>query len=380
MLPDDYVLVIRLEIFNLYGSKKESNMLITDMDTLKSKTDQQTLKEKLKKYFRIREISLTPLEDGASFRRFFEVTLGDNQYFPGRTVILMLVPTDHLQTADDYMNISYYLRRHEISRPRLFEINRTEGWIFLEKARGIPLDEFFKDPANQDKKEPIYFALIHFLNDLQEKAKPEKHCPAFRRFFDYPKYMEEFHIYVRQQLFEQHFGHHLSKTEEKIFQDAAREISRVLDAKHPIFVHRDFQSSNIFYNPQDQENPFQIIDFQDARSGTPIYDLVSLLWDSYVDLSEALRERLVDYFYRHSLHVSSLYSRGDYAKQVDYTVIQRKLHDAGAFARAYHTQKKEKFLRYITHAVQMALQAGEKYPAFRQFNQFISDITGVTHG
>ncbi len=355
-------------------------MLKTNMDTLEYKTEQQTLEEKLKHYFRTREFSLTPLEDGASFRQFFELTLGENQYFPGETVILMLVPTDRLDTADDYMNISYYLRRHEIPRPRLFEINRNEGWIFLEKARGFPLNEYFKNSSHQEEKEHIYPALIQFLNDLQEKAKPEKHCPAFRRFFDYPKYMEEFHIYVRKQLFEQHFNHHLTRAEEKIFQDAAREISRFLDAKHPIFVHRDFQSSNIFYNPEDPANPFQIIDFQDARSGTPIYDLVSLLWDSYVEIPDALRHQMVDHFYHHSLHVASLYTRPDFLKQVDYTVIQRKLHDAGAFARAYHSLKKEKFLRYITDAIRMALTAGEKYPVFHNFNQLISGITGVSNG
>jgi hypothetical protein len=40
-----------------------------------------------------------------------------------------------------------------------------------------------------------------------------------------------------------------------------------------------------------------VIDFQDARMGTPLYDLVSLLEDCYYQINEANKKELIEYYY-----------------------------------------------------------------------------------
>src|SRR5208283_3991910 len=58
-------------------------------------------------------------------------------------------------------------------------------------------------------------------------------------------------------------------------------------------VHRDFQSQNIMV--QQNEN-LRLIDYQGARMAPPAYDVVSLLWDPYHRLDDAIRTRLMNYY------------------------------------------------------------------------------------
>ncbi len=65
-----------------------------------------------------------------------------------------------------------------------------------------------------------------------------------------------------------------------------------------VLMHRDYQSRNLMLANTDR---LVVIDYQGARPGPPEYDLASLLFDPYVDLPPALRNRLVS-FYRDRLH------------------------------------------------------------------------------
>jgi aminoglycoside/choline kinase family phosphotransferase len=54
-------------------------------------------------------------------------------------------------------------------------------------------------------------------------------------------------------------------------------------ASHPrVFCHRDYHSRNIMVLP---DGELALVDIQDARWGPDTYDLASLLWDAYSDLS-----------------------------------------------------------------------------------------------
>ncbi len=60
-----------------------------------------------------------------------------------------------------------------------------------------------------------------------------------------------------------------------------------LAAEPRVLCHRDYHSRNLMLHL----DRLYIIDFQDARMGPDTYDLVSLLRDSYVDLTGSDRGR-----------------------------------------------------------------------------------------
>ena len=322
------------------------------------------LKIQLREFLGSNSFKIELLKCGASVRRYYLLKMGEKNYFPQKNVVLMNVPTNRLEMLDDYLNISYYLRRHKIDRPQVYELHRSQGWIFVEHGHGECLDVFLKkNPQHPLRK--LYFQLIDFLLDLQHRAKPENHCPAFNRCFDEEKYGFEFQFHVKEQLLGRHFRYKMSSSEDRQFEDFTNEISRFLDIKLDLFVHRDFQSSNIFCKPTGSTYKFQIIDFQDARSGNPVYDLVAILWDSYVNIPPELREELLQYYYERQPFIKSNFTPEIYRKWVDYTIIQRKLHDAGAFVYTLFVTKNDGFLQYIDGALHIAL---EKMISYSQFD------------
>jgi len=335
------------------------------------------LKARLGDFFGFDNFTVELLKCGASVRRYYLMKLGKTSYFPRSEVVVMNVPLDRVEILDDYLNISYYLRRHGIARPRVYEIHRNQGWIFVEHGEGECLDIFLK----KNRKVPLqklYRQVIDFLLYFQEKARYESHCPAFHRFFDREKYDFEFQFHVKEQLLKRYFKYEMTEREEKYFEEFAREISHFLDIKLNLFVHRDFQSSNIFCKPKESDYTFQIIDFQDARSGNPVYDLVSILWDSYVDIPENLREELVEYYYQRQSFVRENFSQDQYRKWIDYSVVQRKLHDAGAFVYTLYLTENANFIQYIKGALEMSLDKIQLYPQFGAIEEMWQKIISQT--
>ncbi len=334
-----------------------------------AKNDLNALKQNLGNFLQSDAFALAPLPCGASSRSYFKINFQDELYFPESQIVLMVVPPNELQTLEDYMNIDYYLRRCEIPTPRLYEINQTKGWIFLEYKDSPTLEEHLR--KNPQQTEKLLMQIIQFLITIQKRCKPEKHCPAFQRRFDYQKYMYEFNFHVQEQLLNFYYQ---KEPEQDIFQSFAHQISSVLDVAVPIFVHRDFQSSNIFFDPSANDAQFSIIDFQDARHGTPIYDLVSLLWDSYIEIDEKLRDELLQQYFQELPGLAVGWDWDMFKQLTDYTVIQRKLHDAGAFAWHYGRFNDKKYLAYIDSAVETTLQILQNYNRFSQVTKMLERL------
>lgn len=351
------------------GKTKIKNYLF-ELETKTKKKLIEDLKEKLNEFFDTDHFTLEPIEGGASVRKYFILHFTQNSRFPSSTVVLMYIPQDRIDIADNYHNISSYFDRMNISHPELYEIHREQGWLFVEHAAGHRLDLYLQNTSDEEIS-LIYHRLVDFLVDLQNKALVDKNCWAFSRFFDVEKYQFEFSFHVLEQLIKNYFQKKLSPDEMDIFSKAVQEISVFLDNHLPVFVHRDFQSSNIFYDPYANRNYFQIIDFQDARSGGSMYDVVALLWDSYFSLSWKLQLELIQKFYHSQPLVNKNFSPDEYQQTIDYTVIQRKLHDAGAFVYSHHFTGNDRYLKYITPAVQMAIDRMESYPKLYRFKELL---------
>lgn len=330
------------------------------------------LREQLVQVFNTDQFHLIPLRGGASSRRYVLIELTHAGYFPNNQVVLMWVPPEERELIDQYMHIGFYLQRHGIPIPRIYEINRQQGWAFLEYVEVPTLDIYLHQAPEQ--LEAVVCRALEFLMEMQKRCRPEPANPAFQRFFDREKYLFEFQFHVRQKLLHEFFKISLTEREADAFTRLSETISESLHCTKPFFVHRDFQSSNLFYCP-DVTLGFKVIDFQDARAGLPLYDVVSLLWDSYLPIPKTLREKLLSryrgFFQAHFFSISE----ADWQQQVDYLVIQRKLHDAGAFARNYLRWQNTRYLQYIAPALAMAAEVMASYPQFAPIQVLFSQLS-----
>src|SRR5206468_11119205 len=85
-----------------------------------------------------------------------------------------------------------------------------------------------------------------------------------------------------------------------------------------VLVHRDFQSQNIIR----RNSLAYLIDFQGMRPGLAEYDLASLLYDPYVDLTEAERAELIAY-YREQQIKNGITVNGEFDSKLRHCAMQR---------------------------------------------------------
>ena len=330
------------------------------------------LEERLHNFFSTAAIKLEEQPGGASSRKFFKISFESTTYFNSDTVMLMYVPIQDAQALEDYVAMDYYFLRNDILTPRLYEVVAAEGWVFTEFISYPTLELHLK--KFPDQIETAMDKAVEFLERMQTRCKPERGAPAFTRSFDYDKYKFEFDFHFAEQLLKHY--HEMVPHAESLerFSD---KLGRELDMNWPVLVHRDFQSSNILLTSSDLSGDLAIVDFQDARSGTPIYDLVSCLWDSYIPVSEEQRQGIVDRFW-HTPSVQAMgLEKSAYVRLIDLTAAQRKLHDAGAFAYNYRRFGSDRYVGYIESAVTMAYDRLKLYSEYRDGVQILEHILKI---
>ncbi|MDW8190944.1 MAG: phosphotransferase [Pseudobdellovibrionaceae bacterium] len=108
--------------------------------------------------------------------------------------------------------------------------------------------------------------------------------------------------------------------------------------------HRDLHSRNIMVY-QDQ---VYFIDFQDARLAPLYYDLVSFVFDCYLEYQPQFEQFIIEEFHR---KMKKEFDQKLYRIQI----IQRLLKAAGSFASVYYLKNDFRYLGYIPQALQLCL-------------------------
>jgi aminoglycoside/choline kinase family phosphotransferase len=125
-----------------------------------------------------------------------------------------------------------------------------------------------------------------------------------------------------------------------------REIAKRLASLPRVLVHRDFQSQNVII----QNGQANLIDFQGMRPGLAEYDLASLLFDPYVELSAAERSELIGY-YRQKQTDDQREVNGQFDDILQLCAMQRMMQALGAYGFLGLVRGHEHFLRYIPRAM-----------------------------
>jgi aminoglycoside/choline kinase family phosphotransferase len=139
------------------------------------------------------------------------------------------------------------------------------------------------------------------------------------------------------------------------------ELRRALAALPRSPVHRDFQSQNVII----RDGEAWMIDYQGLRPGRPEYDLASLLYDPYVDLTESERAELRDYYF--DLRKAD---GGDCCGEwLTMCACQRLMQALGAYGKLGIGDGKSAFLRHVHPAVanlRAVLRAGGLLPCLEE--------------
>lgn len=288
--------------------------------------------------------SLRPASSDASFRRYFRVDGADHA-----TYIVMDAPPPQ-EDVQPFIQVAALLGETGVSVPQVLAQDTENGFLLLSDLGSTT----YLHQLTLDTAHTLYLDAIDALVLIQAQSRPDV-LPEYDRAL----------LSRELQLFpEWYIGKHLGVTLSAAQQ---ADLNKVFDAllannlaQPQVYVHRDYHSRNLMILPKG--NP-GILDFQDAVYGPITYDLVSLLRDAYIQWDE---EMVLDWAIRYweRARRAGLPINPDidaFYRDFEFMGVQRHLKVLGIFARLYHRDGKDAYLKDMPLVMEYTRKAAARY-------------------
>lgn len=289
------------------------------------------------------ESELIAVAGDASFRRYFRVQI------EGQSRILMDAPPPG-EDVRPFIDIDHRLRTAGLHAPEIIQADIDNGFLLLEDFG----DDLYRDLLDDSNSEVYFPGLFDVLATMALSTDAE-HLPDF----DTASFRRDMNLFPNWYL-----GKHRQSLSRLHFDDAWEVFCQVIidsALEQPqCFVHRDFHSCNLL---KTSNGEIGVIDFQDATNGPISYDLISLLWDRYIDWPRSQIENWVEEF-RLTLGLD-IESRL-WLRYCDLMGLQRNFKIVGIFARLNYRDRKSGYIEMIPRFYGYLLNTLRRYPEFKQ--------------
>jgi aminoglycoside/choline kinase family phosphotransferase len=226
--------------------------------------------------------------------------------------------------------------------------------------------------ATPDQHAALYRQAVSFLAVLQQRGHElaSDEYPPYRVAFDTDKLAWELEFFYKY-FVRQYRGLSPTLEVQKALSEEWSKIVEELAGERRVLCHRDYHSRNLMLHA----GALFIIDFQDARMGPDTYDLVSLLRDSYVDLTSTQVDELIAYFLAltHGPVVSADVSE-EFRRRFDVMALQRNLKALGTFGYQTVTRGNPVYIQYIPRTLNYVRANLAKYPRFARLRDLLAGI------
>ena len=291
--------------------------------------------------------TVLPLTGDASDRRYFRVLRRNG---PSRVLALHVEPFD--PDAQPFARVAQLLAAMPLPIPAILDRAGDLGILLLEDLGDITLQAHLgAAPAAEHSR--LYRYAVSLIEALQRRGA-ELASPAYPPYgvaFDVDKLLWELEFFTKHYV-EAYRGASISAPDRDALKGEWRRLAEELAGEPRVLCHRDYHSRNLMLH----QGELYIIDFQDARLGPDTYDLVSLLRDSYVDLSEATVDELIAYFIalKRPQGGDAIAHRAweqDFRRRFDVMALQRNLKALGTFGYQTSTRRNPVYIQYIPRTI-----------------------------
>ncbi len=287
--------------------------------------------------------TIAPASADASFRRYFRATFSD-----GTTRVVMDAPPQH-EDCRPFLHIGKLFEDAGTHVPHVHAQDLTQGFLLLSDLGNTT----YLQALSAANARQLYGAATDALIKIQ-LASRENELPPY----DEALLRRELNLFP-----EWYVARHLGVTLTEKQSDALERTFKRIVANHlaqpRVYVHRDYHSRNLMVT---EPNP-GILDFQDAVYGPITYDLVSLFKDAYIKWDE---EHVMDWLIRYweKARKAGLPVRedfGEFYRDYEMMGVQRHIKVLGIFARLYHRDGKDGYLKDMPLVMDYLRRACERY-------------------
>lgn len=301
--------------------------------------------------------SLRPASADASFRRYFRI-----EDSGGQSYIAMDAPPPH-EDVKPFIQVADLFGSTGVSVPQILAQDSERGFLLLSDLGSTT----YLQCLNPDNAHKLYIDAIDALVQIQLHSQAEV-LPEYDRAL----LLRELMLFP-----EWYIGKHLGLT---LTEKQTATLNKVFDAlvannlaQAQVFVHRDYHSRNLMVLAE--ANP-GILDFQDAVYGPITYDLASLLRDAYIQWDEEL---VLDWAIRYWERAkrAGLPVNPDidaFYRDFEYMGLQRHLKVLGIFARLYHRDGKDAYLKDLPLVMQYTRKAAHRYKELAPLVKLLDEL------
>jgi aminoglycoside/choline kinase family phosphotransferase len=288
--------------------------------------------------------TLAPASADASFRRYFRATYAD-----GTTKVVMDAPPQY-EDCKPFLHAGRLFEDAGTHVPHVYEYDFEQGFLLLSDLGNTT----YLQALNPGNAKQLYSAATDALIKIQLASKANELPP-----YDEKLLRRELTLFPEWYI-AKHLGVTLTdKQQAKLEEVFARILANNL-AQPCVYVHRDYHSRNLMLT---EDNNPGILDFQDAVYGPITYDLVSLFKDAYIKWEE---DEVMDWLIRYweKARKAGLPVREDFGEFYrDYELMgaQRHIKVLGIFARLYHRDGKDGYLKDMPLVMDYLRRASERY-------------------
>ncbi len=317
----------------------------------------------LRSHYNSNEFSVYQLAGDASNRRYYRVVQGNDSW-----VLMRWEPFD--PKSYPFLSVLNHFHNNQIHVPQVVAMSPAEGLVLLEDLGDLTLERKFWESQNPESSFSFYQQAIDEIIKIHFKATADRSdCSAFKIKFDTEKFLWEMN-YGKDNLLSGICHFSFSEAVDKEVTNCFKEICTRLDIEPKYIAHRDYHSRNLMI----KLNKMRVIDFQDARLGPIQYDLVSLVRDSYVQISDEYANKIISYYLDEAKpYLPKNFSKDHFDEIYELQTIQRCFKACGSFASFYNQRSDTRYLKYISHTLKRVLKSLSSFPEYKVFTDILID-------
>jgi aminoglycoside/choline kinase family phosphotransferase len=288
------------------------------------------------------KFTISPASADASFRRYFRACFTD------KTLIVMDAPPQ-LEDCKPFLHVGKLFEEAGVHVPHVHAQDLSQGFLLLSDLG----DSTYLQVLTEANAQQLYSSAIDALIKIQLASRKDE-LPAYEETL----LRRELNLFPEWYI-AKHLGIELTQKQRDALERSFQKILSNNLAQPYVYVHRDYHSRNLMFS---QPNP-GVLDFQDAVYGPITYDLASLFKDAYIKWDE---EVIMDWIIRYwekarKVGLPVREDFGEFYRDYELMGVQRHIKVLGIFARLYHRDGKDGYLKDMPLVMNYLRRACERY-------------------
>ncbi|MCD6034752.1 MAG: phosphotransferase [Rickettsiales bacterium] len=280
------------------------------------------------------------IQGDASFRRYERIVRPEGYHTPEH-VILMDAPPSH-ENVRPFVKVDSLFREGGVNAPAIYAADEENGLLLLEDlgvdSFSLVLAGVSRVNTTNSAEKDLYTVAIDALTCIQQISPP-----SWLPMYDNALFLRELSLFTDWYM-KQFRSMDIAEAEVARFTMLWEEVFHHVHLLPKVCIHRDYHADNLFWLPERKTIArVGILDFQDAVTGCPAYDMVSLLEDARRDVSPDTVYTVIDHYLKNNTHLD----RDAFMTAYAIMGAQRNLKIIGIFARLAIRDKKTRYLDFL---------------------------------